>query len=73
MSDDIDRAQQETEFMLAAALRRTRPKLIPTGKCLECETELIGIEGDYPALFCDRNCRDDFEKREKMRRINGGS
>ncbi len=72
MADDIDRAQQETEFLLAAALRRTRPKLMPTGVCLECEIELISIEGDPPALFCGAECRDDFEKRERMRRINGG-
>lgn len=71
MADDIDRAQQETEFLLAAALRRTRPKLIPKGICLSCEIELITIDGDPSALFCSVECRDDFEKREKMRRISG--
>lgn len=71
MADDIDRAQQETEFLLAAALQRTRPKLRPTGLCLECEEELTTVDGDIPALFCSADCRDDFEKRERMRRING--
>ena len=69
--DEVDRAQQETEFMLAAALRRVTPRLVPLGVCLECEVKLGPQTGKYPALFCSADCRDMFEKREKMRRING--
>lgn len=71
--DEADRAQFETEFMLAAALKRLKPRAIATGLCLECETDLPPPTGKYPALFCSTDCRDMFEKREKMKRINGNA
>jgi RNA polymerase-binding transcription factor DksA len=71
MADDADRAQQETEFLLAAALRRSRVTHKPTGFCIECEEEIPTIDGDPPKLFCCIDCRNLFEKREKMKRIAG--
>lgn len=69
--DEADRAQQETEFLLAAALRRNRVTHKPTGFCIECEEEIPAIEGDPTRIFCSIECRDDFEKRERMKRIAG--
>lgn len=71
--DEADRAQFETDFMLAAALRRVKSNVTATGLCLECEIELAPTESKYPALFCSADCRDMFEKREKMKRINGNA
>ena len=69
MADELDRAQDEVEFQLAQALKRSRPRLEAMGYCLECEADLT----DYPrgALFCGPECRDDFETRARMRQING--
>lgn len=71
MSDDIDRAQTEIDFFLANAIKNRPAHLIPKGICLFCEIELIGIEGDYPRLFCDSDCRDDFEHQQKLAKIAG--
>lgn len=71
MSDDIDRAQTEIDFFLANAIKNRPAHLIPLGICLFCEFELIGIDGDQPKLFCDSDCRDDFEKSQRLAKIAG--
>jgi hypothetical protein len=71
MSDDIDRAQTEIDFFLANAMKNRPAHLQPNGACLFCELELIGIEGDYPKLFCNSDCRDDFEHQKKLEKIRG--
>ena len=69
MTDIFDRASDAEERDRELALktqraRAERDKLIPTGRCYFCE-------GDIPAgrLFCDGDCRDDFEREQKRRRI----
>lgn len=61
MADEIDmandRAQQDLDLALAAA-RRHEPPLLPGGSCYNCGEPL----GDTH-LFCDRDCRDDYEHR----------
>jgi hypothetical protein len=60
--DQFDRAQQleeaDRERCLAAA--RNRPSLPACGCCYNCNQPL-------PAgnLFCERDCRDDYEKRHR--------
>jgi len=71
MSDDIDRAQTEIDFFLANAMKNRPSHLKPNGSCLFCELELIGVEGEYPKLFCDSDCRDDFEHFQKLTKISG--
>jgi hypothetical protein len=71
MSDDIDRAQTEIDFFLAQAINNRPAHLKPSGSCLFCEMQLIGIEGEYPKLFCDVDCRDDFERQQKLAKIVG--
>ena len=67
MTDIYDQASAAEARDLALSLkaqkeRAKRDKLIPTGRCYFCE-------GDISAgrLFCDGDCRDDFEKERKRR------
>ena len=61
MADDIDKAndcaQQFLDQALAAA-RRHEAGLIPSRWCYNCAAPM----NDY-RLFCDRDCRDDYERR----------
>ncbi len=68
MTDIYDQASAAEARDLALSLkaqkeRAERDKLIPTCRCYFCE-------GDIPAgrLFCDGDCRDDFEREQKRRR-----
>lgn len=62
--DEFDRAseleQRERDACVAAA--RNRRGLLPCGFCYNCEEPL-------PAgrLFCDTECRDDYEKRVRKK------
>jgi hypothetical protein len=64
--DDADRAQNDIELRLAAAINAPRSNLSPRGKCYNCDNET----GDE-VLFCDRECRDDFEKRKAAMALVG--
>lgn len=50
------------EKELALRLMVRRPELQPTGSCHNCGEAVLA-----DARFCDPDCRDDFEKREKNR------
>ena len=63
MSDIVDIAQQAEALHLQralAAVRVQRQRLIPCHRCHNCEASL-------PAgfLFCDTDCRDDYQRRAK--------
>ena len=61
MPDIADLADIQIEQSLEQALRRRAPVLQSTGRCYNCEAPL-------PAgTFCDPDCREDWEKREKRR------
>jgi hypothetical protein len=65
MADIIDDAQEAMEAQ--EELRRATAKAfkpIRTGFCLECEESTEWT-------FCCADCRDTYEKREKMKAING--
>lgn len=70
MADEIDKANELAEVLLSAAIRNVKPRLRPTGNCHSCGESLLA-DLRLGSLFCDEFCRDDFEKQEKMRRING--
>lgn len=58
MADDADRAAEQQEMLLAAALaRRAQAGPVATGYCLHCGEPLA------PNLrWCDADCRDDWQR-----------
>ena len=59
--DEADRAEQESAAFLKRALSAVsaaRPMLSSNGYCHWCK-EPVRMEG---AVFCDVECRDDFDK-----------
>jgi len=55
--DDADRAQMDIELSLNSLIKQQRVGLAASGQCYNCGNG-IGAE----LLFCDRDCRDDYEK-----------
>lgn len=68
--DVYDRAQQldEAEREACVAAQRAKPGLTATGFCLD-----PGCHKPLPKgqLFCGTECRDYFEKQQRMKRIQG--
>jgi hypothetical protein len=64
MTDEADRAQEVEERQRAAALTKRRPTLPICGYCHNCGTSL----GTTSLLFCDEDCRDDYEHRKRCSR-----
>lgn len=64
MSDIADDAQENIERTLYLAQVLRRRENLPTGACLICEEPT-------PGSFCSPECRDDYEKRQKLRNITG--
>lgn len=62
--DDADRTQERIEIELALRLkaRQQTPDLPPTGSCYNCGEAVLS-----DARWCDADCRDDWQKREKNR------
>lgn len=62
-ADSLDQASEietlERERIIAAA-RNRGPELPRTGFCHNCREPV-------PELFCDSDCRDDWEKRRRLR------
>lgn len=55
--DDIDRAQDRESQLRADALTRRHPEIPACGACYNCGEKLApGV------LFCDTDCRDDWER-----------
>ena len=61
--DDADLTQERMEKEMALRLTVRRPVLPPTGHCHNCDDDLQAGR----LLFCDPDCRDDWEKRQKNR------
>ena len=69
MPDLIDAAQDADARNREACIREvsfTHRKMSPAGECYNCGTHLSAV-----TLFCDADCRDDFEKRQRIGRIGG--
>lgn len=65
MSDAADEAQEFEQMRRDIALRKRKPACAYTGVCYNCEA---GIDS---GLFCDSDCRKDFEQRSKLKGIAG--
>ena len=61
VSDEVDKANEAAEIELAARLTKRFQTLKPIGCCYNCEETLP--EGKR--LFCDTDCREDFEARSR--------
>lgn len=68
--DEIDKANELAQVLLDAQLKATRPRLEPKGSCHFCGENLMDslLKG---SLFCGHDCRDDYERQERSRRVNG--
>ena len=69
--DDADRAEEKIESQIECGIAHARfllarNSLVPCGTCYWCGTGLHA--GD---LFCDADCRNDYEQDKKMRQIKG--
>jgi hypothetical protein len=63
--DDLDRASEQEQMMRDNAIQAERAKYIAmpiTDICYNCKIEL-----DYIGAFCNANCRDDWQAREKAK------
>lgn len=60
--DILDQLQEREELYQAALIRQRKPTLPITGQCHFCREDVeVG-------LFCDTDCRDDYEKEQHMLR-----
>lgn len=66
MADMADDAQESIERALYLAQATMKREILPKGSCLECGE-------DTPGSFCCPECRDDYQKRQRMRSINGSN
>jgi len=67
--DIFDEATLREEFHREISLRNARAGaqvLASTGRCLWCDEPL-----DTLRPFCDADCRDDYERDQKLQRIKG--
>jgi len=69
-SDPVDHSTEVEERMLEYEIQRVRQQAkmsTPyTGACHFC-----GSEVSEPKLFCNSDCREDWEHLQKMKKING--
>ena len=64
MADEVDRAAQEEEMLLAEAIKARRPAgPVPTGRCLWCD-EIVGDT----MRWCSVECARDWEALMQRRR-----
>lgn len=71
MSDVIDRASQEEEFILASNIYlavRKPDRLVPMGSCYYCREEVEGKK-----LFCNLDCSDDHQKEKRQLKRMGNA
>jgi len=64
MSDPLDDAAKTTELLFQEALRNRAKVPENTGFCLECGEPTKGA-------FCSKECREDYEKMERLKAIRG--
>jgi hypothetical protein len=64
MSDPLEEADKITAMMLEDSLRKRHKVPEKTGFCLACEEPTAGA-------FCSGECREDYERRQKIESIKG--
>lgn len=60
MTNDDKASEREEQHRESALARRKPSGPAPTGECHNCGESLAG-----DLRFCDADCRDDFERRQK--------
>jgi hypothetical protein len=65
MADIIDEANDKAERDLELALRQRKPTLPFKGSCWNCDLPLM------QGLFCDTDCRADWDRRQFQRQQGG--
>lgn len=68
MADWTDNASETTEFFEKVALQNIK-QVVPLqakGACYNCDSKLAPEN-----LFCDADCRDDWEREQAAKRRNG--
>lgn len=64
MTDIIDQANDHIEREMKMRLEHRRASMLPaTGECLNCGEHLDGER-----RFCDVDCRDDYDKRQRLKK-----
>ena len=68
MSDIADVSDKHIETFINSAIANASRKtqLHSDGHCAFCDEAV-----DIGLLFCDRDCRDDYESQQRIRKING--
>lgn len=61
MADVADRSDAESELHLQIALLKRKDTPVKNGSCHNC------MEPVDKGCFCDAECRDDFERRNRMK------
>ena len=68
--DEVDRANNEGQAYIDERIRQAQraaaTRLKPMMRCYYCNSEL-----NSHMLFCDSECREDYEIEQKARRRNG--
>jgi hypothetical protein len=64
MSDPLDEAERFTNLFVQEGLAKRERVPEKTGFCLECEEPTEGA-------FCSRECREDYERVERIKAIRG--
>ena len=59
MSDEADMSQATEEMILASARLRRKPTLLACGRRYNCDEPIPR------GLFCDQDCREDYERRTR--------
>lgn len=62
--DDADRAAENDEMLTAAALTFRKPVLFANGICYNCGESSAGV-------FCDSDCREDWERQKSAEKRSG--
>ncbi len=62
--DDSDKASEQERFFLQSALATRKPVLHYNGHCYNCGESAAGV-------FCDADCRSDWERQKAAERRAG--
>lgn len=60
MADDVDRVTEREEHLMKLLIAKRKPVEQHTGRCLNCE------EPTSVGVYCDSDCRVDYEQRERF-------
>lgn len=64
--DHTDEMMEQLHAAHIAEIRSSRPGLIATGRCYNCDETVPAGQ-----LFCDADCRDDHEKAQAAKQRKG--